>query len=265
MSEESGTELLQWLARAVRTGMHRGVMLLLWLVVFGAAATSESQSVGAALLVLGLVAFLLLHVVRRLPVGWDRGRLGPPPLSVLTTGVLVSLAVVAAEVLWVVYRNALDVEGPPDTFVFRTAVILAFPLIEEFGFRLWLQSPLERHLGGAGAVVAVALLYASFQGTALPLSPFLAACLYGAALLITGSIWTPVLLHTVQNAALIFLGDVPAVDEWATATAAASPGWLLPAVFAAWVVVAAIAFVWLRGLMRSTSAPAAPTPGSKPR
>ena len=45
---------------------------------------------------------------------------------------------------------------------------------------------------GAGAVAAVALLFASSHGTVFPLSQFLSACLYGAALIATGSIWAPV-------------------------------------------------------------------------
>jgi membrane protease YdiL (CAAX protease family) len=247
VSDGQFTEVLAWIGRAVRAGLNRGAVTLLWLIVFGVAA-SESPLIGAPVLLVGLGAFFWLHVVQRRPAGWDAGRLGRPPISVLTAGVAVSAAIVAGDVMLVVYRNALDTESPPDTLVFRVAIILALPLTEEFGFRLWLQSPLERHLGRAGAVVAVALLFASFHSSQFPLSQFLGGCLYGAALVVTGSVWTPVLLHVFQNAALVGLGEIPAVEAWATAAAEAPPGWLVPAMASCWLAAAGTAWFWLRSV-----------------
>jgi membrane protease YdiL (CAAX protease family) len=95
-----------------------------------------------------------------------------------------------------------------------------FPLAEEFAFRRWLFSPLQLQFGSRIALVATSILFAlghlrpSTFGTDL-----IFGFLMGFALLSTGTLVTPVLLHYATNATLGFLSVQPFGNSFKNAMA----------------------------------------------
>jgi uncharacterized protein len=100
----------------------------------------------------------------------------------------------------------LDSNGLPTDVV--NFVVLS-PLIEEIAFRGKLQRMLEDGLTRPGAVVLTALIFAVVHGhfAGLP-SRLLAGIVYGTAVCATGSVWSAVLLHAVDNATLVAFDGV---------------------------------------------------------
>ena len=94
--------------------------------------------------------------------------------------------------------------------LFMLLAVAPFPLAEEFGFRKWLFTPLQRRFGSRIAVIVTSVLFAlghlrpSTFGTDL-----IFGFLMGYALLSTGTLVTPVLLHYATNVALAFLSVSP--------------------------------------------------------
>ncbi len=105
------------------------------------------------------------------------------------------------------------IETPAGWIVFAFAAAGVVPMIEEFAFRGRLQRSLERRFGPAAAVVAAAAVFAAVHfGGPHPLLlavPFLMGLLCGAAVILTRSIWTAVVLHGVWNLLMTTLAVAP--------------------------------------------------------
>jgi membrane protease YdiL (CAAX protease family) len=129
--------------------------------------------------------------------------------------------------------------GGPLAFAFLAVVVA--PLLEEFGFRGWIQRPIERRLGAQAAIAGSALLFAiaHFRPDYLPV--FLAAGLVlGHAVYATRSVWTGVALHVAWNGGTLaldaaFPGFDPTGKGWAWAGPAAGVA-VLCLVWCAWGV-----------------------------
>ncbi len=179
-----------------------------------------------------LCAFLGIHVFQKRLGGLLRAalRLGRPRIR--PTRLLAFLAVLLASdtVLGVLY--GIWVEIPPDLneeldlltskpygwlAVVLLAVVLA-PLIEEFTFRGWIQGSLEPRWGlGPALLVSAALFAAAHVEVTLFPYYFLGGLLLGAAVRVTESIWTGVLMHTVMNATTLLLDETGAgmeIESW---------------------------------------------------
>ena len=99
---------------------------------------------------------------------------------------------------------------------FWLLAIGAAPLLEEFGFRGWIQRPLERGFGAMPAIAASAGLFALAHGEPELMPVRLAAGLVlGHAVWASRSIWSSVLLHLSWNLGAIGL-DAVAHDVDAT-------------------------------------------------
>lgn len=95
--------------------------------------------------------------------------------------------------------------------MFLAAVVLS-PMVEEFAFRGRMQSRLERAVGVVPAIVIPAVIFSFLHGatTALHHLPF--ALFLGWVVWRTGSIWTAVYMHAVNNAFAI--GAAYLAPEW---------------------------------------------------
>ncbi len=130
---------------------------------------------------------------------------------------------------------------PGGPLAFWVLAVAVAPLLEEFGFRGWIQRPIERRLGAQAAIAMSATLFAlaHFRPDFLPV--YLAAGLVlGHAVQATRSVWTGVALHLAWNGGTLALGaafpDVdPAGKGWAWAAPAAGVA-LLCLVWCAWGV-----------------------------
>lgn len=124
---------------------------------------------------------------------------------------------------------------------FWLLAIGAAPLLEEFGFRGWIQRPLERGFGATPAIATSAALFALAHGEAelMPVR-FAAGLVLGHAVWASRSIWSSVFLHLSWNLGAIALdavaGDVDVSNkgwEWGVPAAAATA---LCLVVCAWTV-----------------------------
>jgi membrane protease YdiL (CAAX protease family) len=239
-----------WLASArasIRAVAERVLLVIAWLALFGGALQVGGPA-GLAVAAAALGAFLLVHVRLRWPAGWAGERLAPFSASKLGLALLASFLFVVGDALWLIRTGALRESTEESPLLFAVLAILAFPLVEEFGFRLWMQSPLEGRMGVPLAIAVVALAFAGLHSSELPVSQFLAGCLYGVAIWATGSVWAAVVLHAFQNGLLLLAGSIPVVVSTATTLAADPPAWLTPAPFVAWVVASACGLTWARRL-----------------
>jgi membrane protease YdiL (CAAX protease family) len=104
------------------------------------------------------------------------------------------------------------------------AAVVLSPMVEEFAFRGRMQSRLERAVGVVPAIVIPAVFFSFLHGvtTAPHHLPF--ALLLGWVVWRTGSIWTAVYMHAVNNAVAVaaayleheweVLSNVPPVPLW---------------------------------------------------
>lgn len=118
-------------------------------------------------------------------------------------------------------------ERPGADAAFVLLAVALAPLVEEFGFRGWVQRPVERKLGAQAAITMSALLFAlaHFELEYLPVR-LAGGLVLGHAVYATRSVWTGVALHAVWNgSALAFAAAVPHFDPagkgWAWAGPAA--------------------------------------------
>ena len=211
-------------------------------------------SIAWMLIVLGL--FLRMYAV---PARWNargraRSRVRPPgrawPWIVLTAPAMAVLPLA----LWTALLSlglAREAEYPEQVEKWLAmpgggvalvvlAVALA-PVMEEFGFRGWVQRPVERLLGAQVAIAGTALLFAiaHFQPDYLPVR-LAGGLVLGHAVYATRSIWTGVALHVAWNAGALAFGAAlpdfdPAGKGWAWAGPAAAAA-LVSLVWCAWGV-----------------------------
>lgn len=84
-------------------------------------------------------------------------------------------------------------------FIYTVAIAVAPPLVEEFAIRGVVMQPLRKY-GDKFAIIASAFIFAVLHGNLIQ-APFalIAGIGIGYAVCITNSVWTGVLIHTVNN------------------------------------------------------------------
>ena len=111
--------------------------------------------------------------------------------------------------------------GPVAMFL---AVVIVTPLIEEFGFRGRMQHRLERAFGVVPAIVVPAVIFCLLHGALVAAHHLAFALFVGWVVWRTGSIWTAVWVHALNNAATLMLLYV--TRAWAITSLDAQ--WLWP-------------------------------------
>lgn len=196
------------------------------------------------LAIAGMVALAALFLrVYALPAPWNARararsrvrRMGPAwPWVVLTVPAMAALSLGLWSVL-LALGMATEVEFPEEMkrFLARPGGNEAFwllavgvaPLLEEFGFRAWIQRPLERRLGAEAAIGFTAVLFsiAHLEMDAVPVR-LAAGLVLGQAVYATRSIWTGVALHAGWNAGVLAFGAAfPDFDPTGTGWRWAAP------------------------------------------
>ena len=232
--------------------------LLTWLVwqLATEGAFLFSPPIAVAWMVVVLGVFLRIYAV---PARWNRrgrarSRVRAPGRAwpwIAVTAPAVALLPLA---LWTVllalgmaqpveYGEELEtwLKQPGGETAFLVLAVAVAPLLEEFGFRGWIQRPLERKLGAQAAITGSALLFAvaHFQADYLPVR-LAGGLVLGHAVYATRSIWTGVALHVAWNAGALAFGTAfpdfdPAGKGWAWAAPAAGVA-LLSLLWCAWGV-----------------------------
>jgi membrane protease YdiL (CAAX protease family) len=130
---------------------------------------------------------------------------------------------------------------PGGEAAFYLLAVLVAPLLEEFGFRAWIQRPLERRLSAQTAIGVTAVLFAMahLQPEYLPVR-LAAGLVLGHAVYATRSIWAGVALHVSWNAGVLAFGTAfpdfdPTGKGWRWAVPAAGVA-LLSLLWCAWTV-----------------------------
>jgi membrane protease YdiL (CAAX protease family) len=232
--------------------------LLTWLVWQLAleAAFFFSPALAVAWMVIVLGLFLRVYAI---PATWNRrgrarSRVRPPgrawPWIALTAPAMALLPLALWTVLLALgmaqevdYGERLEawLKRPGGEVAFLVLAVAVAPLLEEFGFRGWIQRPVERRLGAQAAIAGTALLFAiaHFQADYLPVR-LAGGLVLGHAVYATRSVWTGVALHVAWNAgALAFGAAFPDFDPtgkgWAWAAPAAGVS-LVSLLWCAWGV-----------------------------
>ncbi len=168
--------------------------------------------VGVPLAGLALVGFLWYNLRRRAGTRWDPPRRRLPwavwrLLAVLAIGLVPWF--LATQTLYSSLRGPLPVDGPDFLHFAHKSVggltaayilIVVMPLLEEFGFRGWLQASLQQRLGPALAIPIASAMWAIAHGTAVFVPVFLLGLVIGSVMWITGSVWPCFLIHALHNA-----------------------------------------------------------------
>ncbi|HET7232121.1 MAG TPA: CPBP family intramembrane glutamic endopeptidase [Longimicrobium sp.] len=167
-------------------------------------------------------AALFTAVHLRTPRQRARLRLRRIPLPAWAV-VLAALATAAwAAASWRVWQHLLPSAAsgsPPYADALRQpgvwlaagiATLLLGPLVEEVGYRGWIQGRFTRLLGVWPALVITALVFAATHGRPRALPVLLATALvFGAARRLSGSLWLPIVLHVAANAS-----NLPGLAGW---------------------------------------------------
>ena len=180
--------------------------------------------------------------VRRMGPAWPWVVLTAPAMAALSLGlwsVLLALGMATEVEFGEEMQKFLDrAWGEPALYLLAIAVA---PLFEEFGFRAWIQRPVERRLGPEAAIGFTAVLFsiAHLQMDAVPVR-LAAGLVLGHAVYATRSIWTGVALHASWNAGVLAFGTVfpdfdPTGKGWRWAAPAAGVA-LLSLLWCAWTV-----------------------------
>lgn len=131
------------------------------------------------------------------------------------------------------------------------------PIVEEFGFRGWIQRRFERRYTPSIAIAVTAFIFAvaHLQLLGLP-TRFLAGVFFGYAVWASRSIWSAVILHGAHNLSLI----LPAAFAPQTTREPELPG-LASLVFAVvGLVLASYWLIWLAARLREEALVAAVRP-----
>jgi membrane protease YdiL (CAAX protease family) len=130
---------------------------------------------------------------------------------------------------------------PGGEAAFYLLAIVVAPLLEEFGFRAWIQRPLERRWGAQAAISLAAVLFAlaHLEPQYLPVR-LAAGLVLGHAVYATRSVWTGVALHVSWNAGVLAFGTAlpdfdPTGKGWRWAAPAAGVA-VLSLLWCAWTV-----------------------------
>jgi membrane protease YdiL (CAAX protease family) len=123
-----------------------------------------------------------------------------------------------------------DVLGPVAMFL---AVVVIAPLVEEFGCRGRMQYRLERALGVIPGILVPAIIFSLLHGVVIATHHLPFAVFAGWVVWRTGSIWTAVYVHALNNAAVLVL--VYLSRDWQI-TSQDIPPWLWPYAIAAGLI-----------------------------
>jgi membrane protease YdiL (CAAX protease family) len=190
--------------------VNRLLLIVVWLIILD--ACTRLGDLPAILCGLGaLWVFYWIHVRLTRPRGWDVGRLAIKKPEHFYYLVVLALVLVLGDAFWIFHvktSQSVFIEDPID---FMVLAIIAFPVIEEFGFRLWLQSYLESKMNPFLAVILVAFAFACFHKPEMPIPQLLSGTLYGIVLIKTKSVWIPIILHMFHNGILIIADKIPVI------------------------------------------------------
>jgi membrane protease YdiL (CAAX protease family) len=121
---------------------------------------------------------------------------------------------------------------PPDYFTHPLgplamilAVVIATPLVEEFGCRGRMQHRLERDVGVVPAIMIPAIVFSLLHGLVVAPHHLVFALFVGWVVWRTGSIWTSVYMHALNNFGALLL--VYATHDWPTSSRT-FPDWFWP-------------------------------------
>jgi membrane protease YdiL (CAAX protease family) len=229
------------------------VLWLLWQSLL-LAALYLPPPVAAAWAVAVVATFLWVHAARhrwnRRLRAWTRLRV-PPPRPGATIALAVALVVLlhALTVALLALGLAVSDEFPPELLrflerpgggaAFFLLAVVAIPVVEEVGFRGWVQRPLERGMGPAVAIPLTAVLFAGMHlGSALFPVRLAGGLVLGQAVFATRSTATGIVLHAAWNASALALGAL--LPDWDPTGAGAR--WAAPALAAGGAAL--LACVW---------------------
>ncbi|MGI9328529.1 MAG: CPBP family intramembrane glutamic endopeptidase [Pseudomonadales bacterium] len=202
------------------------LLAILWLLALGAGAQFQAP-LSYAVLALVLVTFWLTHVHRDRPRGWHFARLVLPERKWLIWGAAMALGLCGWRLLVALQFDAANDAATSSPSLWTVvAAIVAAPLIEEFGFRLWLQSQLERWLPALLAIVLASSLFTLVHDLDRWYLHATSGMLYGLGLWLSGSVWVPVFMHATSNAMLAALQSHSAASAWVDAAGRSAPHWL---------------------------------------
>jgi membrane protease YdiL (CAAX protease family) len=180
--------------------------------------------------------------VRRIGRAWPWVALTAPAMTGLTLGLWTVLLAMG----WATetgFGEELEkfLARPGGEVAFYILAIAVAPLLEEFGFRGWIQRPLEKRWGAQTAIAVTAVLFAlaHFEPQAVPVR-LASGLVLGHAVYATRSIWAGVALHVSWNAGVLAFGTaLPDFDptgkgwRWAVPGAAVA---VLSLLWCAWTV-----------------------------
>jgi membrane protease YdiL (CAAX protease family) len=231
--------------------------LVLWFLWQSVLLAGLRMEPGAAVAWAGAVTvfFLWMHGA---PVRWNRrlrvqSRLRWPPRGLGWTAALAPgllLLLLGATVSLLALGLATPDEFPPllEDFAARPGgvaalvviAVTAIPVVEEVGFRGWVQRPLERGIGPQAAIALTTAVFAAVHlGSSLLPARLAGGLVLGHAVYATRSTWTGILLHAAWNGGMFALDALlPAWDpsgagwRWAGPAAVAALAALLWCVWA---------------------------------
>jgi membrane protease YdiL (CAAX protease family) len=201
-------------------------LLWQWLLLAPVAARASPAAVAGWAVAVG-AAFLCFAGGR---LGWNRrlrvhSRLRPPPAAGATLALLPPLLLLLLSLTVLLLALELAV---PDVYpealmellarsgggaVFLLLAVGVIPVLEEVGFRGWVQRPLEPRIGPRAAILATAVVFAlAHVGSSFFPARLAGGVVLGAAVHATRSVWTGIVLHAGWNGGMLVL-------------AAAAPGW----------------------------------------
>lgn len=198
------------------TGLIARILLTYaWLIGFGI-CSEELDTIPAILCSFLLIGvFYSIHIRNGLPKKWthDRLKFTSPKHGYLI--IILTVLLVIGDFFWIFHiktSQSTFTEDPIDVLVLA---IIAFPLIEEFGFRLWLQSFLETKINKIIAVVSISLFFASIHAAEIPVTQLLSGIFYGIVLIYTKSVWWPIIAHILHNGLIVLVENIPFVKTQA--------------------------------------------------
>lgn len=180
--------------------------------------------------------------VRRIGRAWPWVALTAPAMVGLSLGLwTVLLALGMATEVEFGEELTKFLAKPRGEVAFYLLAVAVAPLMEEFGFRGWVQRPLERRWGAQAAIAVTAVLFAlaHFEPQAVPVR-LASGLVLGHAVYATRSIWAGVALHVAWNAGVLAFGTVlpgfdPTGKGWRWAAPAAGVA-VLSLLWCAWTV-----------------------------
>ncbi|MGF1532751.1 MAG: CPBP family intramembrane glutamic endopeptidase [Bernardetiaceae bacterium] len=217
-----------------------------WLIGFGI-CSEELDTIPAIIcgfILIGL--FYFVHIRSALPKKWSYNRLKfiiPKHTYLL---IISAILFVLGDFFWLFHiktSQSTFTEDPLDVLVLA---VVAFPLVEEFGFRLWLQSYLESKVHKVIAVLSVSSFFAFIHGADLPIPQLLSGIFYGIILITTTSVWWPFLIHVLHNVLIVFAENIPYIKTQAFILMDRQDGLNLVVAIIFWSLASIGLLVWVK-------------------